>query len=87
MSAVGRDEKVIRQYIQNYEAEDKRLDQLMPARIEELREFATSFGTQPKQKEVFLARGLCHLDRGAVAGANGERPVHHEFHVAGPLAS
>ncbi len=38
---------------------------------------------QPEEKEVVLAGLARHLDRGAVARADGERAVHHELHVAG----
>ena len=34
---------------------------------------------QSEQEEVRLAGGLGHLDRGAVARADRERPVHHEL--------
>ena len=40
------------------------------------------FRRETEQEEILLARFLGHLDRGAVARANGERPVHHELHVA-----
>ena len=41
------------------------------------------FRGQAEQEEVLLARFLRHLDRGAVARADGQRAVHHELHVAG----
>ena len=40
-------------------------------------------GSQAEQEEVFLAGLLGHLDRGAVTGADCQRAVHHELHVAG----
>src|SRR5262249_57891448 len=39
-------------------------------------------GGQPKEEEVLLARLFRHLDGRAVAGADRQRPVHHELHVA-----
>ena len=38
---------------------------------------------QAEQEEVFLAGLLGHFDGGAIAGADRQGTVHHEFHVAG----
>ena len=40
------------------------------------------FRGQAEQEEVFLAGFFRHFDGRAVAGADGQRTVHHEFHVA-----
>ena len=40
--------------------------------------------SETEQEEILLARGLGHFDRGAVAGADRQRSVHHELHIAGP---
>ena len=37
---------------------------------------------QAEEEEILLARFLRHLDGRAVARADGQRPVHHELHVA-----
>src|SRR6516162_7152623 len=39
--------------------------------------------SQAKQEEIVLAGLLRHLDRRAIAGAERQRSVQHEFHVAG----
>src|SRR5262249_40212851 len=41
-------------------------------------------GGQSEQEEVHFSGLVDHLDRRPVTGADGESPVHHEFHVAGP---
>src|SRR5581483_10610019 len=41
------------------------------------------FRRQAEEKEILLAGLLGHLDGGAVAGADRQRAVHHELHVAG----
>ena len=40
-------------------------------------------GSEAEEEEVVLARFLSHLDGGAIPGADGQRAVHHELHVAG----
>ena len=46
----------------------------------ELRHFLDG---HPEQEEVLRSGLLAHFNVGAVEGADGQRPVHHEFHVAG----
>src|ERR1051326_5773723 len=41
-------------------------------------------GRQAEEEEVLFSRLLGHLDGGAVTGADGERAIHHELHIAGP---
>jgi hypothetical protein len=55
---------------------------VMPARILETARVRDLCGTQPKQKEVFLARGFGHLDGGAVAGADGGQEVGETLNAA-----
>ena len=55
---------------------------IMPVRIIPAAAALHLIGGQAEQKEVFLAGFLRHLDRRAIARADRQRPVHHEFHVA-----
>ncbi len=41
------------------------------------------FHPEAEEEEILLANRVQDLDVGAVVGADGERPVHHELHVAG----
>src|SRR5262249_31769734 len=38
--------------------------------------------TEAEQEEVLFASFFSHLDRSAIASADGERSVHHELHIA-----
>src|SRR3974377_215563 len=56
---------------------------VMPARIVPASAVGNLLGGEAEQEEVVFTRGFCHFDSSAIAGTNGERTVHHEFHVAG----
>ena len=59
-----------------------RLVVIVPVRVVPTAAVGDLFGRQAEQEEVFLARLLGHLDRRAVARADGQGAVHHELHVA-----
>ena len=59
----------------------------MPVRIIETARVRDFFGTQPKQKEVFLARGFGHLDGGAIRMPMVSAPFIMNFILLVPLAS
>ena len=40
-------------------------------------------GVQPEQEEILRTDLIAQLDIGAIQGADGERTVHRELHVAG----
>src|SRR6516162_1750313 len=56
---------------------------VMPARIVPTSAVGNLLGGETEQEEVVLARSFRHFDGSAIAGADGECTVHHEFHVAG----
>ena len=56
---------------------------VVPARAVPAAAGGDLFRGQAEEEEVLLARFLGHLDGRAVAGADGQRAVHHELHVAG----
>ena len=55
---------------------------VVPARVVPAPAAGDLLGGQAEQEHVLLAGLLGDLDRGAVAGADGQGPVHHELHVA-----
>ena len=59
-----------------------RLVVIVPLRVVPASAIRHLLGRQTEQKEIFLARFLRHLDGRSVARADGQRPVHHELHVA-----
>ncbi len=60
-----------------------RLVVVMPMRVVPAATVFDLIRGQAEQEEIVLAGLLGHLDRRAVAGAERQCPVHHEFHVAG----
>ena len=44
--------------------------------------FGDLLGRQTEEEEILLAGFFDHFDGGAVARAEGQGAVHHEFHVA-----
>ena len=59
-----------------------RLVFIVPVRVVPAAAVGHLFGGQTEEEEVLLARFFGHLDGRAVAGADGQRAVHHELHVA-----
>ena len=55
---------------------------IMPLRLVPAAAVRHLFRRQAEEKEIFFARFFCHLDGRAIARADGQRPVHHELHVA-----
>ena len=55
----------------------------MPVRVVPAARLLHLIGGQAEQEHVLFAGFLGHLDRGAVARADGQSAVHHELHVAG----
>ncbi len=55
---------------------------VMPVRVVPAAAVGDFLGAEPEEEEIVFTRLGGHFDRGAVAGADRERAVHHEFHVA-----
>ena len=60
-----------------------RLVVVMPMRVVPAAAAGHLIGGQAEQEEVLFAGFFRHLDRGAVARADRQCAIHHEFHVAG----
>ena len=60
---------------------------VVPGRIVPTSAVGHLLGRQAEHEEVLLARFVGHLDRGSVAGANGQRPFIMNFILLVPLAS
>ena len=56
---------------------------VVPVRVVPAAAFGDLFGGQAEQEKIFLAGCVGHFNGGAVARADRQRAVHHEFHVAG----
>src|SRR5437879_8711305 len=59
-----------------------RLVVIMPVRAIPAAAGGHLFRSQTEEKEIFFAGFFGHLDGRAVARADRQRSVHHEFHVA-----
>src|ERR1700751_5256946 len=56
---------------------------VMPMGIVPATAVSDLLGREAEEEEVVFAGGFGHFDGGAVASADSEGAVHHEFHVAG----
>ena len=55
---------------------------IMPVGIIKASAFGDFFGTETEEKEILFSSSFGHFNRCTVACADGQRSIHHKFHVA-----